>query len=148
MDWNRRLKEVFILVAHALLTQVTSADMARRFTRVVTECTLNYRFNLDCIELLVKFNLLQYSAYDPHLALQLERGNYEVNLFLWQKCMTFLALRVEYFFKYFLSISGTSTSLSFKLQKLGKKVILFSGNQFCPEVFENAFYKCCWPFAR
>lgn len=82
MDWSRRLKEVFISVCKILLTQMTLQDLARRITRVICECRLDYRFNVDAMDLLAKHSLIQLNVYDQHLAMLIDSGsNFEATLF-------------------------------------------------------------------
>ncbi|VDK56895.1 unnamed protein product [Anisakis simplex] len=83
MEWSRRLKDVFISVCRIILTQFSLPDLARRITRVIVDCRLEYRFNVDAIDLMVKHALIQMNLYDQHLALLIDGGNnFEVRLFL------------------------------------------------------------------
>lgn len=64
-----------------LLSQLTLNDLARRMTRVIVECRLDYRFNVDAVDLLAKHMLVQMNVYDQHLAMLIDNGsNFEVFL--------------------------------------------------------------------
>ncbi|VDM37677.1 unnamed protein product [Toxocara canis] len=82
VEWSRRLKDVFISVCRILLTQFSLPDLARRITRLIVDCRLDYRFNVDAIDLMAKHMLIQMSVYDQHLALLIDGGsNFEATLF-------------------------------------------------------------------
>lgn len=79
MDWNRRLKDVFLQLCRILLTQIPLGDLARRMTRVIVDCRLDYRFNVDAMDLLAKHMLIQMNVYDQNLAMLIDSGsNFEV----------------------------------------------------------------------
>lgn len=83
VEWSRRLKDVFISVCRILLTQFSLPDLARRITRVIVDCRLDYRFNVDAVDLMAKHMLIQMSIYDQHLALLIDGGsNFEVLFFI------------------------------------------------------------------
>ncbi|VDN01607.1 unnamed protein product [Thelazia callipaeda] len=82
IDWNRRLKDVFLQVCRILLTQIPLGDLARRITRVIVDCRLDYRFNVDAMDLLAKHMLIQMNVYDQNLAMLIDSGsNFEALIF-------------------------------------------------------------------
>lgn len=82
IDWSRRLRDVFISVCRILLGHIPLQELARRVTRVICECRLEYRFNVDAMDLMAKHMLIQFSVYDQHLAMLIDSGsNFEATLF-------------------------------------------------------------------
>lgn len=73
------MKDVFLQLCRILLTQIPLGDLARRVTRVIVDCRLDYRFNVDAMDLLAKHMLIQMNVYDQNLAILIDSGsNFEV----------------------------------------------------------------------
>ncbi|MFH4979766.1 hypothetical protein AB6A40_006475 [Gnathostoma spinigerum] len=82
LEWSRKLKDVFLSVCQVLMMHPSMIDLPRRITHVLLECRLDYRFNVDAVELLAKNALLHLSSYDQHLAHLMDSGsNFEATVF-------------------------------------------------------------------
>uniref|UniRef100_A0A0R3RQI9 CCR4-NOT transcription complex subunit 1 n=1 Tax=Elaeophora elaphi TaxID=1147741 RepID=A0A0R3RQI9_9BILA len=132
VDWNRRLKDVFLQLCRILLTQIPLGDLARRITRVIVDCRLDYRFNVDAMDLLAKHMLLQMNVYDQNLAMLIDSGsNFEALIFA-QRFLKLLTINNPTH-----SRQAVSESMPLTMEQLAKAQ-QFGQNRPTPESFATA----------
>uniref|UniRef100_A0A1I8ED01 CCR4-Not complex component Not1 C-terminal domain-containing protein n=2 Tax=Wuchereria bancrofti TaxID=6293 RepID=A0A1I8ED01_WUCBA len=132
IDWNRRLKDVFLQLCRILLTQIPLGDLARRVTRVIVDCRLDYRFNVDAMDLLAKHMLIQMNVYDQNLAMLIDSGsNFEALIFA-QRFLKLLTLNNPTH-----SRQAVSESMPLTMEQLAKAQ-QFGQNRPTPESFATA----------
>ncbi|CAG9539608.1 unnamed protein product [Cercopithifilaria johnstoni] len=132
MDWNRRLKDVFLQLCRVLLTQIPLGDLARRVTRVIVDCRLDYRFNVDAMDLLAKHMLIQMNVYDQNLAMLIDSGsNFEALIFA-QRFLKLLTMNNPTH-----SRQAVSESMPLTMEQLAKAQ-QFGQNRPTPESFATA----------
>uniref|UniRef100_A0A915PBF7 CCR4-NOT transcription complex subunit 1 n=1 Tax=Setaria digitata TaxID=48799 RepID=A0A915PBF7_9BILA len=132
VDWNRRLKDVFLQVCRILLTQIPLGDLARRMTRVIVDCRLDYRFNVDAMDLLAKHMLIQMNVYDQNLAMLIDSGsNFEALIFA-QRFLKLLTINNPTH-----SRQAVSESMPLTMEQLAKAQ-QFGQNRPTPESFTTA----------
>ncbi|VDK66169.1 unnamed protein product [Onchocerca ochengi] len=128
-DWNRRLKDVFLQLCRILLTQIPLSDLARRVTRVIVDCRLDYRFNVDAMDLLAKHMLIQMNVYDQNLAMLIDSGsNFEALIFA-QRFLKLLTINNPTH-----SRQAVSESMPLTMEQLAKAQ-QFGQNRPTPESF-------------
>ncbi|VDO42386.1 unnamed protein product, partial [Onchocerca flexuosa] len=128
-DWNRRLKDVFLQLCRILLTQIPLNDLARRVTRVIVDCRLDYRFNVDAMDLLAKHMLIQMNVYDQNLAMLIDSGsNFEALIFA-QRFLKLLTINNPTH-----SRQAVSESMPLTMEQLAKAQ-QFGQNRPTPESF-------------
>ncbi|WKY01782.1 hypothetical protein Q1695_015639 [Nippostrongylus brasiliensis] len=82
VEWARRLRDLFLGVCRVLLTQFTLVDLSRRITASIVNVRMDYKWNVEAIEVLLKHQLIQTQVFDPHLAHVMDGGsNVEATLF-------------------------------------------------------------------
>ncbi|GMR41788.1 hypothetical protein PMAYCL1PPCAC_11983, partial [Pristionchus mayeri] len=81
VDWNRRLRELFIAVCKIFQQQMTPTELRRRVTAMVISSLTNTPLNVFAIEQLVLEGLLVGPDYDNHLATIVEGGSIEAAIF-------------------------------------------------------------------
>ncbi|KAL4002895.1 CCR4-Not complex component Not1 family protein [Acanthocheilonema viteae] len=129
VDWNRRLKDVFLQLCRILLTQIPLGDLARRVTRVIVDCRLDYRFNVDAMDLLAKHMLIQMNVYDQNLAMLIDSGsNFEALIFA-QRFLKMLTINNPIH-----SRQAVSESMPLTMEQLAKAQ-QFGQNRPTPESF-------------
>ncbi|VIO90991.1 CCR4-Not complex component, Not1 family protein [Brugia malayi] len=132
IDWNRRLKDVFLQLCRILLTQIPLGDLARRVTRVIVDCRLDYRFNVDAMDLLAKHMLIQMNVYDQNLAMLIDSGsNFEALIFA-QRFLKLLTMNNPTH-----SRQAVSESMPLTMEQLAKAQ-QFGQNRPTPESFATA----------
>ncbi|KJH45201.1 CCR4-Not complex component, Not1 [Dictyocaulus viviparus] len=76
VEWARRLRDLFLGVCRVLLTQFTLVDLSRRVTGSIVNVRMDYKWNVEAIE------LVQAQVFDQHLAHIMDGGsNVEATLF-------------------------------------------------------------------
>ncbi|KAK5971782.1 CCR4-NOT transcription complex subunit [Trichostrongylus colubriformis] len=82
VEWARRLRDLFLGVCRVLLTQFTLVDLSRRITGSIVNVRMDYKWNVEAIEVLLKHQLVQTQVFDQHLAHVMDGGsNAEATLF-------------------------------------------------------------------
>uniref|UniRef100_A0A1I7X8P1 CCR4-NOT transcription complex subunit 1 n=1 Tax=Heterorhabditis bacteriophora TaxID=37862 RepID=A0A1I7X8P1_HETBA len=93
VEWARRLRDLFIGVCRVLLTQFTLPDLSRRITSCIVNIRLDYKWNVEAMEVnkkialilinvLLKQTLVQTAVLDQHLAHVMDGGsNLEATVF-------------------------------------------------------------------
>uniref|UniRef100_A0A914UVV1 CCR4-NOT transcription complex subunit 1 n=1 Tax=Plectus sambesii TaxID=2011161 RepID=A0A914UVV1_9BILA len=82
VEWHVRLREAFIATCRILMSQFSFSWLQKCVTKVLIDCRLEYRFNLDAIDVLIRSNLIQMPTYDLHLSALMENGsNFEATVF-------------------------------------------------------------------
>ncbi|EYC32927.1 hypothetical protein Y032_0002g514 [Ancylostoma ceylanicum] len=82
VEWARRLRDLFLGVCRVLLTQFTLVDLSRRITGSIVNVRMDYKWNVEAIEVLLKHQLVQTQVFDQHLAHVMDGGsNMEATLF-------------------------------------------------------------------
>ncbi|VDP05666.1 unnamed protein product, partial [Heligmosomoides polygyrus] len=82
VEWARRLRDLFLGVCRVLLTQFTLVDLSRRITGSIVNVRMDYKWNVEAIEVLLKHQLVQTQVFDQHLAHVMDGGsNIEATLF-------------------------------------------------------------------
>ncbi|XGW14420.1 hypothetical protein V3C99_000603 [Haemonchus contortus] len=82
VEWARRLRDLFLGVCRVLLTQFTLVDLSRRITGSIVNVRMDYKWNVEAIEVLLKHQLVQTQVFDQHLAHVMDGGsNVEATLF-------------------------------------------------------------------
>ncbi|KAK6029734.1 CCR4-Not complex component, Not1, partial [Ostertagia ostertagi] len=82
VEWARRLRDLFLGVCRVLLTQFSLVDLSRRITGSIVNVRMDYKWNVEAIEVLLKHQLVQTQVFDQHLAHVMDGGsNVEATLF-------------------------------------------------------------------
>ncbi|KAK6050470.1 hypothetical protein COOONC_12024, partial [Cooperia oncophora] len=82
VEWARRLRDLFLGVCRVLLTQFTLVDLSRRITGSIVNVRMDYKWNVEAIEVLLKHQLVQTQVFDQHLAHVMDGGsNVDATLF-------------------------------------------------------------------
>uniref|UniRef100_A0A158PCA6 DUF3453 domain-containing protein n=1 Tax=Angiostrongylus cantonensis TaxID=6313 RepID=A0A158PCA6_ANGCA len=82
VEWARRLRDLFLGVCRVLLTQFTIVDLSRRVTGTIVNVRMDYKWNVEAIEVLLKHQLVQAQVFDQHLAHVMDGGsNVEATVF-------------------------------------------------------------------
>uniref|UniRef100_A0A914DTZ4 CCR4-NOT transcription complex subunit 1 n=1 Tax=Acrobeloides nanus TaxID=290746 RepID=A0A914DTZ4_9BILA len=81
-ELNERLRELFLGIFRILLSQVEPNTLIRRVTRAVMDCSHEYRFNADAMDVIIKHQLINISLFDQHLKALMDNGsNFQATYF-------------------------------------------------------------------
>ncbi|CAI4229027.1 unnamed protein product [Auanema sp. JU1783] len=82
IEWPRRLRDLFIGVTRVLLGWLPISEVSRRITNTIINLNVEYKWNVEAFEVLLKHNLIQAGGLDQHLAVEINGGsNLKATLF-------------------------------------------------------------------
>lgn len=74
MEWPRRLRDLFIGVTRLCLNLTAITEIARKITSTIINLNIDYKWNVEAIEVLYKHNLIQTAVFDQYIADQMQTG--------------------------------------------------------------------------